>query len=283
LSATFRTGLPLPVLIELSVAWFAPWLWLILRRRQVRQPAGAMCTALGVCLFLLYLPFFNLDSLDMGFRLFITGLPLVWIVLSASFFDGRVSGSLEPSPGGGVSGGRRRAGLVLAGLVVAGGLAVSTMAYEPRRDPPYAAYARLFGKFTLPDDSLLVCHQGLSLFYTYTTGREALNWQPEYAVPRRLLWRLSAYVPFALLSRTVPEALADGSLRELEDPYHLVREDVWQRFMSLLPEEQAAVFRDWHNPYQVRPAFLAVHQAHLEGCAAPLDGSTDHAPSANGH
>ena len=47
-----------------------------------------------------------------------------------------------------------------------------------------------------------------------------------------------------------------GLIIPTHDPYILIREDVWQKYLVNIGEENSRYLKNWYNPYKERPEFL---------------------------
>lgn len=251
LSPAYRNFLPLLLVVELSVAMLLTWGLGFFP--SVRK--GRTLRALWLCLLLLFLPFWNMANLDFGFRLFLVGVPLLLPVLAAIL-------AREPSLGT-ASCLRRPVPIVLATLgivVLVTSALLPTRAYRPERDPPYALYQRLLPTIKLPPGSTLICHRGFNLFFSAMTGLRGLSYLPDYPVARETLWRLTYFVSKDLLEHYLAQEMAQGQVRALHFPYHLVREDAWQKLLRLLPPDQSSLLTNAMNPHYKKPRFLREQQ-----------------------
>lgn len=261
-SQTFQMQLPVWLLAEMSLAQIlAPLLLLFSFRHPLPdRRQRRLYRALLVMAILMSNPFWKLDSLDMGYRMHLAAAPLT-LFLATGPLARFIRNAAQKNRGGlYIRHIRRSAAIVfIAGILLVAYLLPGHL-YRPQKDPPYAFYEKLLGQFSLPKDSMLICHQGLNLFYTYTTGKNGLNYIPEYHVAEEKLWRLACHVPFQEFRRIVPEAVETARVKRLQYPYHLLREDVWQQYLERIPGKQAASHNNWYNPHQTRPEFLQVHQ-----------------------
>ena len=131
--------------------------------------------------------------------------------------------------------------------------------YDKRRDPSYEYYKRIADKIELPDDSLLIAHLPLNHVYTYDKNlRDALNYVPDFYVAPEKLWRLAYGVNILSLEEHLNADLPDFSayVRPIDARYILIREDYWQAYLKNEDEEIIETYKNWFNPYTVRPAFI---------------------------
>jgi len=145
----------------------------------------------------------------------------------------------------------------------------SWKSYTPGlHDPDYARFKgitdRVGGYFeqhpvaateSLPE--LIICHNALAEFYTFSTGADALPWQPEYPVDSTRLWRLAAGISPQLLKYYVAN---EQPVVVVGPQYSLLPESLWQRAIRRATAIQDTAFlniaRSWYNPYRVRPGWL---------------------------
>jgi hypothetical protein len=139
----------------------------------------------------------------------------------------------------------------------------SFSAYRPQTDPPYAYYERLVRRISLPPGTVLICHRGLNLYYSWASGNDGISFVPETPLPVERLWRVAAHVEWERLQETLPEAVAAGRVRALGGGYSLVREDEWQRFLETIPAADRALYRNSWNPHERKPWFLRRQQGEL--------------------
>lgn len=247
LSTHFRAYLPVPLLVELTVAFLIPYVRLILFRPRLSDPLFPIL----VCALLLYHPFWNLDSLDMGFRIYMLGTPLSLMLLADT--GNQLVRRYPFSRSGKVMLPLRWFALPPVLLLTLGS---SGLSGSGSNEPPYDFYRNVIARFSLSADSLLICHSGLNLFYTFTTRKEALNYLPEYNPAPERLWRLSYFVAYERYERVIPEEIAKGRAIKILFPYHLLREDSWRKFMKNIPNEESTAYRNEMNPFRFRPRFL---------------------------
>ncbi len=200
---------------------------------------------LVLLVFVLYglviFPFLRFDRLDLAFRLYLLifvpaglGLALVLRELDA---------------------GSRFGGGTLAVMVLAllGFQVYARASFQHPSNIRYDVYARFVDDLNLPDDSILIAHQGLDNFYYYRTGKDAFRFAPERGHTERPLFRLAHGVPRRVFERFLGRA----DVRYLPAFYALLKEEDWQRLLKALPPNvSAAYLRNWRNVSQVRPVFL---------------------------
>jgi hypothetical protein len=186
-----------------------------------------------------FFPFWDLSTLNMGYRLWLSSIPAGIIFLcSAPFFPGE----------------RKGYGKLLLCLPV---FLLTIPVYQPPKDPPYQKYREVVQSLELDEDSLLIAHLGLNHIYTYEKGfKDALNYLPDFPVPEEKLWRLAYYAPQLTLSRLFPENMARGEIQFLPYDYTLIREDLWQKYLHWEDEEIITSLTNWYNPDKTRPDFI---------------------------
>ncbi|MEM7105523.1 MAG: hypothetical protein AAF502_20465 [Bacteroidota bacterium] len=140
---------------------------------------------------------------------------------------------------------------------------LSYKSYDPQRhDPPYELYHYISAKAAelLEEEEveLVIAHNSLAEVFTFTTGIDGMPWRPDYTINNEGLWRLATDVREQFLSHYL-EKEAFSSVKIVTRSYFLVREDVWQSFLSAVREDDIELFEGlntWKNPSRIRPAFL---------------------------
>lgn len=195
----------------------------------------------------LFFPFWNLNVLDMGYRMLLSAVPAGIIVVF--FVLDRVIKTKK----------KRLACLILTLVFIFVGFTTKSV-YDVNRDPPYAYYKKIVQNIELPDDSLLIAHLGLNHVYTYEKNlRDALNYVPDFPVPVEKLWRLAYGVnPIAIEDKLYDESeeVLEQCIRKIDSSYILIREDLWQKFLEREEEIYVNNYLNWFNPHTVRPAFI---------------------------
>ena len=151
--------------------------------------------------------------------------------------------------------------LVLALMLVSASF-FSIHSYNPSlHDPNYRKYAKITEKATavLPKQTeLLIAHNALAEYFTYTTKIDAMPWLPEYELDSTALWRIAADVRAPLINHYLSEAEKTNTFR-LALRYYLIREDTWQKMLATIKEEDLASYQElftWRNPHRLRPNYL---------------------------
>ena len=202
----------------------------------------------------LFFPFWNFDS-DAGIRLFLSAVP-AGIVVLLYFLHCAFGGQ-------GVNGQNpvfRRYARAVPCVVLLCAAWLSPRVYDPRKDPPFAYYRAVVSGIALDEDSLLIAHLGLNHVYTYYCDlKDSLNYLPGFFVPDDKLWRLAYGANVWRMRSFFPEYAAaeiNALVQPIDGRYTLVREDIWQQYLEREDEEIAETYRNWFNPYQVRPRFI---------------------------
>lgn len=207
----------------------------------------------------LYFPFWNLES-DMAVRILMSAVPLgiplflyeVHLLFPENFLP-KI----------------RKIACSLLSLSLLAGLFFTPRVYNPKKDPPYSYYKKVVSKIQLPSDTLLIAHLGLNHVYTYYNGlKDALNWLPDFEIAPEKTWRLSYGVNSSYLEsffeehalsdeiqNEIPENYAD-LIEPIDSKYTLLREDLWQFYLSHEEPEIAETYKNWYNPHEVRPSYI---------------------------
>jgi hypothetical protein len=141
----------------------------------------------------------------------------------------------------------------------------SWQSYSPaRHDPDYALFARVtanaqrhFASQSPPE--LVIAHNALAEYFTFTTDTDAMPWLPEYPVDSARLWRIASGVHFQTL-KYFAEKENELKINNLGGNYYLLPEFVWQAALKNARAEGDDFFLEkaesWLNPHRPRPVFL---------------------------
>ena len=246
---------------EISVYFAATWvLSVVYIFRTKRFDCALLFTPV------LFFPFWRLDVLDMGYRMLLNAVPatIVFIayMLNVMFMQPNARRSGKTNAGEGR--GKRGLPVVKAAYWVLCAVLCALVFCTPRlykkeRDPHYGYYRRIIENIELDDDSLLIAHLGLNHVYTYYKNlRDSLNYIPDFYVPAEKLWRLAYGVNMISLEQNIHANGRDfaENVRRIDSHYVLIREDYWREYLANEEEEIAETYKNWFNPYTVRPAFI---------------------------
>jgi hypothetical protein len=140
----------------------------------------------------------------------------------------------------------------------------SWKSYEPsRHDPDYRLFDRITtraaAQLTQQPAELVIAHNALAEYFTFTTGIDAMPWLPEYAIDSSKLWRLAAGVRLETLRYYAADTLQQTVL-PVAPGYFLLREQHWQQALSAARQAEDSLFlrqaMDWKNPHTQRPGWL---------------------------
>lgn len=194
-----------------------------------------------LCLLLLW-PFGEWSLTGVSYRMF-----LVFVLLAPlAFAQSRISNARFPT------------------LVLLTAACFVWKSYDPQKhDPDYAFFQKIAtaatGQLKNRGVELVIAHNALAEFFTFTTGTDAMPWLPEYPVAPEKLWRIAADVrpPELEFYGLAP---ADGLVFRLPGRYILLREDHWQQILAKARTDGDTDFIEraisWQNPSRMRPAFL---------------------------
>ncbi|WP_258102193.1 hypothetical protein [Marinoscillum pacificum] len=151
--------------------------------------------------------------------------------------------------------------VILCSFLTSGGIYSSINYPYDKLDPPYATYDYLTKKVERLDLSpeLIIMHKALAEYYTFKTGKDAIPWVPEYDIPVEALWRVGYGISAKELAYFAEIDDSSGLVYELSPSYILASEEVWQRAMSQIQQEDSEFLEHlmtWRNPHEIRPAYL---------------------------
>ncbi|HCL56029.1 MAG TPA: hypothetical protein DHW82_03350 [Spirochaetia bacterium] len=133
-------------------------------------------------------------------------------------------------------------------------ISVSWSLNHPKHD--YLLYSQIIPLIKLPDNSLLIAHQGFDYYYWVATGKKSFHFLPEKKHQNRPLYRLAYAVNPSLIQKQIGKI----DLKLFPGFYILLKEEDWQRFLLSLPENEKKKYQNWKNPYQKRKEFMLDNQ-----------------------
>lgn len=235
-----RRALPMAVWLELSIYFIVVYAALGLQIFQGKIRFYHLMVPV------LFFPFWNLSTLDMGYRILLGSIPIGLIMAVSTVESFHRSGPvLSESP---------KRWLILGLLPLA---FLSTAVYQKEKDPPYGYYQEVAQELSLPQESLIIAHRPLNHVITFHNDfHDALNYLPDFAMEEEKLWRLAYDVPLQSWELAFPEALDRGFIQVVDRRYTLIREDYWQKYLEWEEPALRDSLMNWYNPYEVRPAYV---------------------------
>ena len=207
----------------------------------------------AICIFILntimFFPFWNFSSgNEMGIRLYLSAMPFGFALIVFTAFTLIKSEKFGTRTKITVS-------CTTAILLLSTSAFVTPKIYNPRHDPPYKYYKSIVENIELNDDSLLIAHLGLNHTYTYYKNlRWSLNYIPDFPV-KGGVWRL-AYGASKIRIEEVLQIGNSADITETNSEYILIKENIWQQYLEKEEKEISDSFKNWYNPYTVRPSFI---------------------------
>lgn len=245
-SKTMTTLAGFPVCIEISSWFIFTWILAIVYSIKIKK-----FDFLILVIPVLFFPFWNLNILDMGYRMLLNGIPCA-IVLDLYLLDKLLSGYCENIIYKNVF------GVIFVINLVA--LFSTPKLYNPRKDPPFDFYKSVVEQIDLSDDSLLIAHLPINHVYTYYCNlRDGLNYEADFYVPEGKTWRLAYGTNADYLKQffgEFEEEELDLLIKQLSQEYTLIREDLWQRYLKYEEDEIVESLMNFYNPHTLRPQFI---------------------------
>ena len=209
--------------------------------------SSALAKALSCMLFLLLFPYFEWSLTGMAYRFYLVAVllsPLLIGWLPEKIFRYK---SLPFT-------------LSILLLILA---FFSYRSYQPdKHDANYALYDSVTQKAQsqMPvQPELVIAHNGLAEYFTFTTGIDAMPWLPEYPISEEKLWRIATDIRAVELKALLKDQ-EDAPFFRLGVNYFLVPEKNWQQMLHQLEVQQDTVLlkhlNTWRNPNRIRPDFL---------------------------
>lgn len=166
----------LRVVIEISIIFVLCWLIFIVS--LIKSVKNRKFDFLLFTIPVLFFPFWNLNILDMGYRMFLSAIPCGIVIIV--YIISKIKISIKKS-----------FLYLMISIVLLPFIFFTKSAYDISKDPPYKYYKKIAQQIILPDDSLLIAHLGMNHVYTYCNNlRDSLNYEPDFFVPKEKLWRL---------------------------------------------------------------------------------------------
>jgi hypothetical protein len=219
------------------------------RKRRRRAGLAPRYAVIGLLLVLAANPFYSYASDELGFRMHLL------IMLPGTFFLVLLFRLIKPlrllRP--------RNAGQ-MAGFAISAGLLclylpVSLLNMQRADQIDYAAIAKITDELKLPENHLLIVHQGFDYYYCYRRRGDAFHFLPEPKHAGRPQYRLAYGIP---PRHFAPGGFfhADSQVRRMNEVYTLLPEATWNQFLDSLPVKQKHALLTWRNPHRFRDAYL---------------------------
>lgn len=206
-------------------------------------------TLFGVSTLLLF-PFYTWDLTGMAYRFF-----LLYILMAPLFIALFIK--IEYSQ-------KSKITLLFFAIVFMLGSIFSLRSYQPEKhDANYKKYAQLTEKtlehLNSENTELLIAHNALAEYFTFTTGIDAMPWNPEYEIEQNKLWRIATDIRQSEIAYYLNESEMK-EVHKISIRYFLLPDHLWQKVLT-----QAEVKGDgflieklntWRNPHRIRPGFL---------------------------
>lgn len=233
------------IAIEMTVYFIAGWLSTIIWLSVKKKFDFIVCLPV-----VLFFPFWNLDVLDMGYRMLLNGIPCGLIYIVYLWWDLLKEKSFKYAD----------IPFTAAGVLSVILIFLTSKVYNPKKDPPFKYYKEVIQSIDLPDDSLLIAHLPLNHVYTYYKNlRDCLNYEADFEVPEGKTWRIAYGVKADYLQQffgEFEEQELNTLIRPLDSEYVLIREDLWQRYLNYEEDEIVESLKNFYNPHTYRPQFI---------------------------
>ncbi len=206
-------------------------------------------TLFGLSTFLLF-PFYTWDLTGMAYRFF-----LLYVLLAPLFIPLLLK--LEKSK-------TNKASLLFITILFMLGSIYSWRSYHPEKhDAAYKKYAKLTSNTLKYLDStntdLVISHNALAEYFTFTTGIDAMPWNPEYEIETTKLWRIATDIRASEMQYYLNEDDME-SVHKIGIRYFLMPEYLWQKILSEATKKGDDFLLEklntWRNPHRIRPGFL---------------------------
>lgn len=243
-----RKSIGTRVVFEISIIFVLCWIIFLVAIFKSVKTKKIDLIILGIPV--LFFPFWNLNILDMGYRMLLSAVPCGIVIII--FVMNKI-----------ILYSKKSLFCLILTIALLPSIYFTKSAYDISRDPPYKYYRRIVEKIDLPDDSLLIAHLGINHVYTYYNNlRDALNYEPDFDVPKDKLWRLVYGVNYLAIEDKLydeSEETLNECIQILDSSYLLIREDLWKKFIEREEEIYVENYLNWYNPHTVRPTFIRKH------------------------
>ncbi|MCB9306400.1 MAG: hypothetical protein H6565_07375 [Lewinellaceae bacterium] len=232
------------VLFTLVWGWFSAFMAFRLFRKNSDGNFFGNAFALWALCSVLLFPFLEWSLTSLSYRFF-----LVFVLLTPLL----VIRLLEQKTA--------LTGLIFA-AVLTGCSFFSWKGYDPdKHDPDYAVFDaithRAMQRLDGYSPELVIAHNALAEYFTFSSGIDAMPWLPEYEIAPERLWRIAAGIPAQTLryySNTQKEVYSLGGA------WVLLPEYCWEQAIEAAKKEGDDDFllqtRLWQNPSRRRPGWL---------------------------
>lgn len=202
---------------------------------------------------IIFFPFWKLDTVDMGYRMFLNAVPCAICFILIIIYE-LTKEKLTSTP-------KKLLIIPFAFLIILSFISKPHKIYNAKNDPPYEYYKKLVSKVDyLPQSSLLIAHLGLNHVYTYYNNlKDCLNYNCDFEVPDNEIWRLAYGVNADYLKEffgEYEEDELDKLIKPLDSNYTLIKEELWQRYLTYEEDEIVQSLNNWYNPHEYRPGFI---------------------------
>ncbi|MES0488901.1 MAG: hypothetical protein ABUK01_02850 [Leptospirales bacterium] len=200
----------------------------------------------SLCLLLVaWFPFLKFNRFDMAYRLFLLSfIPVGFLGLSSIVIIPR----FRP--------------FVLFGLLALGIWNNNKIASEKKAGIDYGTISQITPLINLPEDSLMIVHQGFDYYYCYAERKDAFHFLPEQKHEGRPIYRLAYGVSPEVYKKQLGKNASE--IQYLPGFYTLLPEKLWNAFLESLPEKERGKYRTWRNPYTSREGFLRRNDKYLK-------------------
>ena len=218
---------------ELLVLCLAP-LTLPVTYRNIRPAARLLTLVLAGTVILANAPFLIYRTDNLTFRFLILAFIPGGLILSALWERWHVAAA------------------VAAALLCLPAQWVGLRQAERNSPFDYELYDGLLPLIELPENHLLIVHQGFDYFYCYSGRGDAFHFLPEAKHRARPIFRLVHGLPLDMLAAHLD---VKREVRILPG-YYLMPEATYQKFLSRAPAAVRRRLHTWRNPHIRRPGYM---------------------------
>ena len=146
----------------------------------------------------------------------------------------------------------------------------SWKSYQPSlHDADYKKYQRITdNSLKYLDNSnaeLVIAHNALAEYFTFTSGIDAMPWEPEYEIAQEKLWRIATDIREVEMQYYLKVEEMD-KIHKLGIRYFLLPDHLWQKILAQAESNKDTFLlkklNTWRNPHKIRPGFLLKQKSH---------------------
>lgn len=231
---------------------------LVLRRIRPGGRLGRRYIILAFLFLLAANPFYNYSTAELGFRLYLL------LLIPGTVFVTLMLKWLRPVRFVHSVAFRRVIPVLLSGWLLLGYLPLSLASMQHSDQIDYRTIEQVIDQINLPQDHLLIVHQGFDYYYCYRGRGDAFHFLPEKKHADRPVYRMA----YGITDRHWDDGgffSGNTQVQRLSVQYTLMPEQTWNRFLSTLSVREKKALLTWRNPHHSRAPYMKARDKHVRG------------------